>query len=104
MPDQTKTCSRGHELTPENLSKTGKCKLCRHEREGFQGNTPNSDKTHCPKGHPLLGANLAVYTRDGHEYRVCRICKAERGRSYYWKKLKPAFHPRNKAGRPRKYE
>lgn len=97
-------CKRGHELIPENLSPQGKCKLCRREREGYAGGIPNTDKTRCKNDHPLIGANLGVYTdKDGKAHRYCRRCYADRARSYYWNRYKAIKHPRNKPGRPRKY-
>lgn len=37
----------------------------------------NAAKTHCPKGHPLSGANLYVTPRG---YRDCRACRRESSR------------------------
>jgi hypothetical protein len=34
----------------------------------------HANKTHCPEGHPLSGANLYVDPKRGH--RHCRICRA----------------------------
>jgi len=34
-------------------------------------------KTHCPAGHPYVGANLELRPRG---YRVCRTCHRERSR------------------------
>lgn len=52
-----------------------------------------------------MGSNLYIYTdREGYKRRDCRICQARRARDRYWGKLKAAYHPRNKPGRPRKYE
>lgn len=37
---------------------------------------PNSDRTHCPKGHPYDEANTyVVVKRDGRTSRQCRICR-----------------------------
>jgi hypothetical protein len=101
---KTRVCKRGHTITPKNSTSRGYCKICRHEREGYAGGISNADKTHCPQGHPLVGANLYTYTdADGHSRRLCRRCHAERGRKYYWTKVKPIMHPNIKPGRPRKY-
>jgi len=35
----------------------------------------NARKTHCIRGHPLSGSNLAIYVRaNGNETRRCRAC------------------------------
>lgn len=39
-------------------------------------------KTHCPKGHPYSGDNLAI-CKGG---RVCRACSRERSLAHYYKK------------------
>ncbi len=47
----------------------------------------NARKTHCNKGHPLSGANFAMYKgRKGIRYRQCRKCQMDR--YYASKKLK----------------
>jgi hypothetical protein len=42
----------------------------------------SADKTHCPEGHPLSGANL--YTWRGH--RACKICMRAADKRYREKK------------------
>lgn len=45
-----------------------------------------NDKTHCIKGHRLIGSNIA-YKRDyyGKRRRCCRLCRNEAARNYYHK-------------------
>lgn len=41
--------------------------------------TPQSDRTHCPQGHPYDEANTRWSTRrDGRKHRQCRACARER--------------------------
>lgn len=46
---------------------------------GFSPAALHAQKTHCPKGHPFAGANLAKRTRR----RDCLKCHAESGRRRY---------------------
>ena len=49
-----------------------------HRENVLRGESPsavNARKTHCPRGHPLGGTNLAV---DPQGHRRCRACKRER--------------------------
>lgn len=44
----------------------------------------NAAKTHCPKGHPYSGDNLAIYTSKGRTpVRRCRTCDRDRIREYH---------------------
>jgi hypothetical protein len=43
----------------------------------------NARKTHCPKGHPLSGDNLAPEHLPG---RVCKTCRNDRQRMYHQNK------------------
>lgn len=83
-------CSRGHELSGENLvqrehGKRG-CRTCGRKRSieylvrklGRPRQTPPHLRTHCPQGHPLSGDNL--YVPPGVNARHCRTCKNERKR------------------------
>lgn len=46
------------------------------------GRHHNTQKTHCPSGHPYRGNNLLVSTRrDGSKFRMCRECLSRRSRS-----------------------
>lgn len=42
----------------------------------LNGNDPNRNKTHCPKGHPYSGRNL--YVSPNGRRRTCRRCRADR--------------------------
>ena len=55
-------CKRGHLRSPENLSKCGACKLCRHIKRIPQ-------HTHCRKGH--------LYTAESWNGIRCMTCKRE---------------------------
>ena len=115
--EPVKTCLKGHPLTQKNMTKSGRCLTCRHEREGFKGNVANKDKTHCPAGHPYSGDNVARYDTGKRKLRVCRRCRAEKARQYYQEKVKPLRpvkkprkrlvdpirHP-HKTGRPRIFD
>ncbi len=88
--DQTH-CKRGHPLSGNNLyvdPKTGRrhCRECRraHDREMYRKKMEsqglavaprNSDRTHCPKGHPYDEENTYI-SRSGS--RVCRTCVSDR--------------------------
>lgn len=50
-------------------------------------NGTNQNKTHCPKGHPLSGANLAITTKG---FRYCRECKTEHNKNRGPQKLNAA--------------
>lgn len=41
----------------------------------------NARKTHCPKGHPLNGANVRIGTKGE---RKCRACERAQSRKQYW--------------------
>lgn len=44
--------------------------------------------THCPKGHPYSGANLAVtQSPNGRVRRICRACRQERNWAHYRKRV-----------------
>ena len=86
-------CPKGHPYVKGNLVlsalKQGRrsCKICRRlgdkKRRNPKGNISpsvlNSQKTHCPKGHPLEEGNLAVSELKIGK-RACRICRNERNR------------------------
>lgn len=45
---------------------------------GAGGDWGQSDKTHCPKGHPYDEENTYIYVRkDGRKERWCRTCRHE---------------------------
>jgi len=88
LNSQKTHCPNGHPLEGDNLLpyelKQGKrsCRTCKNEsnkkRKNPDGRIPlavlNSQKTHCPNGHPLEGDNLLPsYLKRGQ--RVCRTCK-----------------------------
>jgi hypothetical protein len=86
-------CPKGHPYIKKNLVESAlkrgrrSCKICKSlgdkKRRNPNGNISpavmNSQKTHCPKGHPLEGENLmkSEYKRGK---RLCRICRNERER------------------------
>lgn len=49
---------------------------------GFGHTAVNAKKTHCPKGHPYAGENLALY---GHA-RCCKICLHAREKRFRQKR------------------
>ncbi len=74
------TCGKGHRVVGTNVyvdPKTGskRCVECKRAYlrswSGWQGGTPNSQKTHCIHGHPLSGENLRI-DKDGK--RRCKEC------------------------------
>ena len=88
-------CKRGHPLSGQNLVIKGHgaqpkyraCRIClrstekarRHANGEWQGNLPNTERTHCPQGHPYSGGNLVV-ERGRRLCRECRRAKAQRYR------------------------
>jgi len=47
----------------------------------------NTEKTHCPRGHPLAGDNLVLFQlRRG--YRECLTCKREKELRWYYEHKK----------------
>lgn len=46
------------------------------------GTDHNVNKTHCPQGHPYSGENVFVNSAGG---RVCRTCRKEINRRYYYR-------------------
>lgn len=83
-------CSRGHELTGDNLvasflQQTGgrRCRICDNERmrsayreSNPDRGLPNALKTHCPKGHEYTPENL-VKSALKKGWRVCLICQRQ---------------------------
>jgi hypothetical protein len=63
---------------------------------------PREKKTHCPKGHPYEGDNVAVYKTQGltekFAYRVCKTCSRERAKEQQARKK--AGIPPGPRGRP----
>lgn len=101
--DRPKLCRMGHPLVPGNLTEQNECLKCYREKEDTSG-LANKNKKTCPYGHTLSGVNLKIITdKDGHAHRRCVRCHAERSRGRYWNRIKALKHPRNTAGRPRKY-
>lgn len=44
-------------------------------------------QTHCKNGHPLSGENLSWWThRGGSLRRICKTCRRDYARRYYWQK------------------
>ena len=79
----TTHCKRGHERTPENTYKDGRCRVCHRMRERVRqgavraaGRTPRDPKTHCKRGHARTPDNLT-------KSRQCRACRQEQSRAYY---------------------
>lgn len=60
-------------------------------------------KTHCPKGHPYEGDNVAIYKPQGlvdkFSYRVCKTCSRERAKAQ--QERKKAGIPPGPRGRPK---
>lgn len=51
----------------------------------IRGNTPiaeNAAKTHCHKGHPLMGDNLKYEFPNGQRRRRCRTCHRDNNTKY----------------------
>lgn len=48
----------------------------------------NSKRTHCPAGHPYDEQNTyyAQQSRGAGLARMCRACRTERARQYYWRR------------------
>lgn len=69
-------------LEPDHLCRNPGCVNPRHiepvthHENILRGNDGkyNSDKTHCPKGHPYDENNTSIY----HGHRSCKACKRER--------------------------
>lgn len=53
-------------------------------RRGISPAALNARKTHCKRGHELLGANLAVIKSNGRTFRGCRECARAKDRRRYW--------------------
>lgn len=51
-----------------------------------RGRKPQSEKTHCPKGHPYDQAN--TYYRKDRPGRECRLCSVARNNNRNWQKLR----------------
>lgn len=68
-------CRNGHLWIPENICimKSGKqeCRTCRRLYIGYQGNLPNTQRTHCPAGHEYNETNTYCYKNR----RGCRQCR-----------------------------
>lgn len=61
-------CRRGHEMTPENISRHGRCQACKRGDTA----TPLPPRTHCLRGHELTDETSWI---DSRGYRACRICR-----------------------------
>lgn len=82
-------CKRNHPLSGDNVVIKNGHRVCQEcsrlrdrlyyqaeqERKGLTVAPRNSDRTHCPKGHPYEGDNLYV-TKAGT--RQCKTCSKER--------------------------
>lgn len=68
-------------VNPEHLYIGDQFDNMRDRRERGRAKNGNTDKTHCPKGHPYSGQNLKIVSTTGH--RRCRICNNERCKKYY---------------------
>lgn len=68
-------CHRGHDLDDQGVrvrpDGTRECNACCRLREGYKGNVPNVDKTHCVNGHEFTAENTIRRTSGG---RMCRQC------------------------------
>lgn len=63
-----------------------------HQVNLLRGETLNAEqvrRTHCPRGHPLAGANL--YITPGTNKRDCLTCRHERTRRHYLGHRDPRF-------------
>lgn len=76
-------------LVPDHLCRVRKCvnpshmEITDQRTNLIRGISPvgiNHSKTHCLKGHPLMGDNLRVYKGR----RLCRACRREQRMNYYW--------------------
>ena len=99
LNSRKRLCSYGHALLGTNLviDNTGRrqCHICinrraqesraRHPkppRTSWPSHPPygpaaaNAAKTHCPKGHPLSGANLITTNKGARRCRICRNAQA----------------------------
>ena len=91
--EQMTHCSRGHPLSGVNLRmNTEGRRVCRecvriNERERYRKEKEargiavlprNSDRTHCPQGHPYTGDNLYINAVGG---RQCKQCLQDRQRA-----------------------
>lgn len=69
-------CRHGHEFTPENtyVRPNGyrMCRVCIAFRQARRRKGPRPKQTHCLRGHPLSGENLAPRNREGGTR--CRVC------------------------------
>lgn len=65
----------GHEFS---CLATANAKASHYERASW-----NRDKTHCRKGHLLIGDNVAIYSRKGRDdhFRRCRTCQRDRDKT-----------------------
>ena len=80
-------CPNGHEYSESNTRVSGKgrqCRICRAAQASERRNRKHEEisakqkaawlakKTHCPRGHPLIGANVYL---DARGARRCRKCQ-----------------------------
>ena len=87
MSTRTTHCVRGHERTPQNMYKDGRCKQCKHHRNrvyqrGERVERIGQYKTHCNRGHARTPDNV---DKSGH----CITCHRENNRAYYWERKAP---------------
>lgn len=58
---------------------------------GIGASAQNARKTHCPKGHPYDGDNVAVYHIKGRGVqRQCKTCRNARSNARYWARKRGA--------------
>lgn len=74
-------------LTIDHLCRTPACvnpahlEPVTHAENLRRGRHAQSEKTHCPQGHPYEGRNVLVSHRgNGNPFRLCRTCLYERGK------------------------
>ena len=86
-------CTKGHPWTIENIAMYRGRRRCREclrireqaRRDAAHGDNPKFKKTkfksHCSRGHELSGDNLFWYKSQWGPQRMCRTCRAIRGKA-----------------------
>lgn len=80
------------DLTVDHLCRNRRCvnpahlEVVTNKENILRGTSPvaiNKRKTHCPKGHPLSGRNIA-FAKSGS--RICRACKRDWNKRYKYRR------------------